>query len=150
MPRVESSILILAPRDAVIEVARENEAFPSFMADVESVIVRERSDDGLRVVSDWVGIVPRFGNRIRWQEEDVWNLAEGTCAFRQIEGDYDQFEGVWTITADGENVTRFDSLVDYRLEIPLVGPLIQTIIHKTVQANVDSMLKAIKERSEGN
>lgn len=149
MPRVESSILILAPRDTVIAVARDNETFPTFMADVESITMREKSENGLRVVSDWVGIVPKFGNRIRWTEEDVWDLEAGTCTFRQLTGDYDQFEGVWTFTADGENVTHFDSALEYRIEIPLVGPLIQKIIHKTVQANLDATLRAIKDRCEG-
>lgn len=148
MPRVENSILIKAPREAVIGIARDNEQFPEFMADVASINVREKSDDGLRVVSDWVGIVPKFGNKIRWTEEDVWDLEAGTCTFRQLEGDYDQFEGVWRFTADGEHVTRFDSVLDYNIEIPLVGGLIKTIIHKTMQANLDATMKAIKDRCE--
>ncbi|GAB4452783.1 MAG: hypothetical protein OHK0029_04350 [Armatimonadaceae bacterium] len=148
MPRVESSIHILAPRDRVIAVARDNEAFPEFMDDVESIVVREKSDDGLRVISDWVGIVPRFGTRISWTEEDIWDLNAGTCTFRQITGDYDQFEGVWTFTADGADTTRFDSMLEYRIEIPLVGGLIQNIIHKTMQSNLDATLKAIKRQCE--
>jgi uncharacterized membrane protein len=148
MPRVESSIVINAPRDRVIAVAQDNEAFPEFMADVQSIVVRERSPDGRRVVSEWVGIVPKFGNRITWVEEDVWDVEAGTCTFRQLSGDYDQFEGVWQFTAEGEDATRFDSRLDYRLEIPLVGALIKTIIQKTMQNNLDATLKAIKERCE--
>jgi uncharacterized membrane protein len=147
MPKVEGSIRIAAPRDRVLGIARDNEQFPEFMADVASVSVVEKSDDGLRVVSDWVGIVPKFGNKIRWREEDVWDLDAGTCTFRQIEGDYDQFEGVWTFTADGAG-TRFDSVLEYKLEIPLVGPLIKAIVHKTMQANLDATLAAIRDRAQ--
>jgi len=150
VPRVESSIVIHAPRDRVFAVAQDNEAFPEFMADVQSIVVKERSDDGLRVVSEWVGIVPKFGNRIAWVEEDVWDETAGTCTFRQLSGDYDQFEGVWTFTAEGENATRFDSHLDYRLEIPLVGGLIKAIIQKTMQNNLDATLKAIKDRCESS
>jgi uncharacterized membrane protein len=149
MPRVESSILISAPREQVIAVARNNESFPEFMSDVQSVVVKEKADDGLRIVSDWVGIVPKFGNKIRWTEEDNWNLAEGTCSFRQLSGDYDQFEGVWTFTEETADRTRFDSVLDYRLEIPLVGSIIKAIVHKTMQNNLDATLKAIKTRCEG-
>ena len=148
MPRVESSTLINASRDRVIAVARNNEAFPEYMSDLHSLIVKERSDDGLRMVTDWVGIVPKFGVKVRWTEEDLWDLAEGTCTFRQLSGDYDQFEGVWTFTAVDEKTTRFDSVLDYRLEIPLVGAIIKAILQKTVQNNLDSTLRAIKERSE--
>ena len=34
MPRVESSSIINAPRDRVIAVAQDNEAFPEFMAEL--------------------------------------------------------------------------------------------------------------------
>lgn len=147
MPKVEGSIHIDAPRERVLEIARDNERFPEFMSDVSSVTVVEKSEDDLRVVSDWVAIVPKFGNKVRWREEDIWDLAAGTCTFRQIEGDYDQFEGVWTFTADGAG-TRFDSTMEYRLEIPLVGPLIKAIVHRTMQANLDSTLAAIRDRAE--
>ncbi len=148
MPRVESSIEISAPRDKVIAVARDNEAFPTFMADVQSLVVKEKSADGLRMVTDWVGIVPKFGTKIHWIEEDLWDLEAGTCTFKQLEGDYDQFEGVWTFTQSGDNQTRFDSVLDYRLEIPLVGGLIKAIVQKTMQNNLDATLKSIKARCE--
>jgi ribosome-associated toxin RatA of RatAB toxin-antitoxin module len=146
MPRVESSAIIPASRDKVLAVAQNNEAFPEFMEDVSSVTVLERSDDGLRVVSDWVGIVPKFGAKVKWTEEDIWDLDAGTCTFRQLKGDYDQFEGVWTFTSVDANTTRFDCQIDYQLEIPLVGPLIKAIILKTMQNNVNATAKALAER----
>ncbi len=150
MPRVESSIVINAPRDRVIAVARDNSSFPEFMADVKSLVVTETSPDGLRVVSDWVGIVQKFGITVRWTEEDVWDLEKGTCTFRQLKGDYDEFAGVWTFTAELPDTTRFDSYLDYGLEIPLVGALVKTLVHKIIQSNLDSTLAAIKARSESN
>ena len=147
MPRVESSIVINAPREAVLAVAREAEKFPEYMTDVKSLTVTERSDDGLRTVTDWVGIVPKFGTKIHWIEEDLWNLDEGTCRFHQLSGDYEEFAGVWTFTGEG-NTTRFESVLDYNLEIPLVGALIKNIIQKTMQNNLDATLQAIKTRCE--
>lgn len=148
MPRVESSVVVNAPRERVIAVARDIENYPSYMADVASITVREKSDDGGRVVSDWVGIVPKFGNKISWQEEDLWDVEAGTSHFRQITGDYDEFSGVWRFTSESPSTTRFDSVLDYRLEIPLVGGLIKAIIQKTMQNNLDATLRAIKERAE--
>lgn len=148
MPRVESSIVINAPRETVLSVARDNEKFPEYMADVKSLAVIEKSDDGLRMVTDWVGIVPKFGAKVHWVEEDIWDLAEGTCTFKQVSGDYDQFEGVWRFTAEDASTTRFDSVLDYSLEIPLVGGIIKAIIHKTMQNNLNATLMAIKTRSE--
>jgi len=149
MPRIESSVLINAPRDRVIAVARDNARFPEFMSDLRSLTVLETSADGDRVVSEWVGIVPKFGTKIKWTEEDVWDLAAGTCTFRQLEGEYKQFEGMWTFSAEGDGATRFASVLDYEIEIPLVGPLIKAIVKKAVQDNLDSTLNAIKKRCEG-
>jgi uncharacterized membrane protein len=149
MPQVESSIVIQAPRQAVMAVARDNEKFPEFMSDLQSLTVLEKNEDGSRIVSEWVAVVPKFGNKLRWVEEDVWDEAAGTCTFRQLRGDYKRLEGVWRFTPEGENATRFSSLVDYEIEIPLVGPLIKAIIRKAVQDNVDATLRAIGDRCEG-
>ena len=140
MPRVESSIIINAPRDRVIAVARDNAAFPEFMADVKSLVVTETSPDGLRVVSDWVGIVQKFGVTVRWTEEDIWDLEKGTCTFRQLKGDYDEFAGVWSFMEDTPTTTRFESFLNYGLEIPLVGSLVKTLVHKLIQSNLDARL----------
>jgi len=148
MPRVESSIIINAPRETVITIARDNARFPEFMSEVKSLTIKETSPDGLRVVSDWVGLVPKFGVTVRWTEEDVWDLDAGTCTFRQLTGDYDEFAGVWRFTAENERTTRFDSYLDYRLEIPLVGGMIKALVQKLIQSNLDATLAAIKARSE--
>lgn len=149
MPRIESHILIKTNRDAVITVARDNEAFPEFMDDVESVTVLTRSEDGKTVTSEWVGIVPKLKKRITWAEEDIWDLERGVLNFKQVSGDFDEFHGTWTFTEIEPGLTKFDSVLVYRLEIPLVGALINAIIHKTMQNNVEATQQAIKKRCEG-
>ncbi len=148
MPHIESSVVINAPRERVIAVARDNARFPEFMSDLRSLTVLETSEDGNQVVSEWVGVVPKFGTSIKWTEEDVWDLAAGTCTFRQLKGDYKQFEGVWTFSGESAETTRFASVLDYEIEIPLVGPLIKAMVKKAVQDNLDSTLNAIKKRCE--
>jgi uncharacterized membrane protein len=148
MPRVESSVTIAAPRERVIAVARDIEGYPAFMDDVESITVVEKSDDGRTVTADWVGVVKKFNIKVRWTERDEWDVENGVSRFSQVKGDYDQFEGEWRFTDTGDGHTRFDSVLDYRLEIPLVGPLVKQLVHKIIQANLDSTLAAIKQRSE--
>lgn len=148
MPRVESTVTIRAPRERVIAVARDIESYPSFMEDVESINVVEKSDDGRTVVADWVGVVKKFGIKVRWTEQDDWVPEDGYSKFRQVKGDYDQFEGEWRFTDLGDGTTRFDSVLDYRLEIPLVGAIVKQLVHKIIQANLDSTLAAIRQRSE--
>ena len=148
MPRIEGHILIRASRDAVIAVARNNEAFPEFMADVQSLEVLSTSEDKKTVNSAWVGLIPKFNKKVTWEQEDLWDLDRGVCSFRQIMGDFDEFHGTWKFTEEKDGLTRFDSVLDYRLEIPLVGMLIKNIIHKTMENNIEATLQAIKKRCE--
>lgn len=145
MPTVETSIHILAPIDKVYGIAKDNESFPEFMKDVKSLSIVEKTED--RIVSDWVGIVPTFGLKVRWRQEDVWNDADRTCVFRQLEGDYDALDGEWRFVEENGG-TRFDSVVNYEYNVPTLGPLVKKVIHNIVIKNMENVLQAIKDRSE--
>ncbi len=148
MPVLESEVQVSAPRDIVYDIAKDVESFSSFMPDVESVQVLESSDGGDRTVTKWVGLVPEFKQKIRWTEEDLWSRAEGTCAFRQIEGDYQVYEGEWRFVELEAGHTLFKSTLRYELEIPLIGALLKTLIAKKMRDNTDKILTAIKTRAE--
>lgn len=145
MPTVETSVLIDAPIETVFAIAKDNESFPEFMSDVKSLEVVERGEN--RTVSDWVGVIPTFGLKLRWRQEDVWDDEARTCSFRQIEGDYDKLEGSWKFSEEAGG-TRFDSALEYEYVVPGLGPLVKKVIHNIVVKNMDGVLGAIKDRSE--
>src|SRR2546429_455128 len=60
MPRIEQSVVIAAPIAHVYRVARDVEAFPHFMEDLQSLTVKERDPDGLRTITEWVGLIREF------------------------------------------------------------------------------------------
>ena len=146
MPTVETSVWIDAPVSHVYAVAKDNESFPEFMADVQSLKIVEREGD--RTVSDWVGVVPTFGLKIRWRQEDVWDAHKFSCSFRQVEGDYDTLSGSWRFTEE-RGGTRFDSALEYEYVVPGLGPLVKKVVHGIVVKNMDGVLAAIKARAEG-
>lgn len=145
MPTVESTIWIEAPLDRVYAIAKDNESFPEFMKDVKSLTVVE--EDGPRVVSDYVGVVPQFMLKVRWRQEDVWDDANHVCAFRQLQGNYDKLEGTWKFKEENGG-TRFDSFLEYEYNVPTLGPLVSKVIYSIVVKNVENILAAIKMRSE--
>jgi ribosome-associated toxin RatA of RatAB toxin-antitoxin module len=147
MPRVESSITINGDFDKVYETAKDIESFAQFMPDLKSVKIIERSEDGCRTVSEWVGIVKEFKTTVNWTEEDVWDDEAKTCDFKLVKGDYKSYSGKWTFTQDNGSV-RFDSVLDFEYEVPLVGALIKNLIAKKMKENLDNMLLAIKNRVE--
>ena len=148
MPHIENHAEINAPLETVFALARDQESFPQFMPDVESVTVAERSEDGSRTVTDWVAVASDFKLKVRWTEEDLWDEAAHTCRFTQLKGDYTAYGGLWTFTPDGMNGTRFQSEIDYELEIPLIGPLLKAVVARLMRDNTQKILDAIKARAE--
>ncbi|MDQ7822143.1 MAG: SRPBCC family protein [Candidatus Eremiobacteraeota bacterium] len=144
MPYVEASIVIKADADAVYRFAKEQEKFPQYMRDVESVKVLERRESSQ--MSEWVTSVE--GTPIIWIEEDVFDDKNRKITYRLTEGDLDKFEGFWTFTPSSEG-TRVVLAVDFDFGIPhleeLIGPTLQT----KVRENSDMMLTGIKQFFEG-
>jgi ribosome-associated toxin RatA of RatAB toxin-antitoxin module len=148
VPRVESSIIINAPVEQVFACAKDIGAFPEFMPDMKSVKILEKSPDGNRTVSEFVGIVKEFKTTLKWTEEDLWDEAARTCKFTLVKGDFKTYSGLWTFEeADGG--TKYTSVIEYEYDIPMIGPLIKALVARKMQQNVDSMLSAIKNKLEG-
>lgn len=144
MAQVEASVVIRAPLDRVYALAKDVETFPEFMPDLKSVTVLERS--GADTVTAWVGVVE--GRTIRWIEDDHWDDGVHTCQFRQREGDFQTYEGVWRFEPSAEG-TRTSIEVEFAFSIPLIGPLLSTLLRVKMRENALSMLGALKERLEG-
>lgn len=145
MPKVESSIIIKGDIDKVFECARDIEKFPEYMPDVKDVTVLER--DGDRVVSEWTAYIPDFKMTVKWVEEDIWNKENHTCEFKLVKGDYAAYSGKWTFS-EVDGGTKFDSVVEYEYDVPLIGSLIKGLVQRKVQENVDQILVGVKKRVE--
>lgn len=146
MPKVNAQITIDAPVATVYDIARDIEAFPEFMEDVESVEILEQTPE--RQVSRWGSVIKEFNRTINWTEEDYWDEEARTCRWEQTEGDFSKYEGTWEFLAEGEDATVAKLEIDYEYNVPLIGALIQSLVKKKMQGNVDSMLAAIKDRAE--
>src|SRR5439155_8138023 len=107
MPRLENAITIKADVETVYRTARDVERFPEFMPDLKSLRVLERSEDGLRTVVEWVGLIPEFKTTVKWVEEDVWDPADHSCRFTLVRGDFKSYGGSWHFTPE-DGSTRFD------------------------------------------
>ena len=148
MPRIEQSVTIQAPIQHVYRIAKQVEAFPDFMADLQSLTVLERSENGDRTVTEWVGLIREFKMTVRWVQEDLWDDARFRDEFTFLRGDMDSMEGWWQFTPVSDGATRFDSLVDYEYNVPLIGPMVKALIRKKMTDNLQATMDAIKSRSE--
>lgn len=144
MAYVERSILIEGPIEKVYELAKDMEAYPDFMPDVESVKVIEREPH--RTVTEWETSVD--GTPILWTEEDRFDDENFVIDYHLIEGDLDKFEGQWRFVRSG-SATQVILTVDYDFGIPELTNLIGPTLEQKVGENSEMMLAGMKRRIEG-
>jgi ribosome-associated toxin RatA of RatAB toxin-antitoxin module len=143
MPYVESRIVIDAPARVVYELAKDQERFPEFMPDVETVSIVERRADG--AISRWKTLVEEAP--IEWTEEDRFDDEALRIEYRLIEGDLDKFEGAWTFE-HRDGATHVVLGVDYDFGVPTLAELIGPTLQKKVRENSEMMLAALKRQAE--
>jgi ribosome-associated toxin RatA of RatAB toxin-antitoxin module len=140
---VESEILIDAPARDVYELAKEQERFPDFMPDVETVTVLERHPD--YIVTRWKTLVEEAP--IEWTEEDRFDDLTPRIDYKLIEGDLDTFEGAWTFE-EQTGSTRVRLTVEYDFGVPTLAELIGPTLAKKVRENCAMMLASLKCEAE--
>jgi len=143
MPYVETSIAIAAPARVVYELAKDQERFPQFMPDVETVVVLERHSD--HIVTRWKTLVEEAP--IEWTEEDRFNDEALRIDYKLLEGDLDKFEGAWTFD-EREGTTHVVLGVDYDFGVPTLAELIGPTLQRKVRENSEMMLAALKVEAE--
>lgn len=143
MPYVETSIAIAAPARVVYELAKDQERFPQFMPDVETVTLLEQHAD--RALSRWKTLVEEAP--IEWIEEDRFDDAAMRIDYKLLEGDLDKFEGAWTFD-ERDGATHVVLGVDYDFGVPTLAELIGPTLEKKVRENSEMMLAALKVEAE--
>ncbi|MDE2483588.1 MAG: aromatase/cyclase [bacterium] len=143
MPYVETRIAVAAPAARVYELAKEQERFPEFMPDVETVVVLERHPD--RVITRWKTLVEEAP--IEWTEEDRFDDGALRIDYKLLDGDLDTFEGAW-IFEERDGQTHVTLGVEYDFGVPTLAELIGPTLHKKVQENSEMMLAALKAEAE--
>lgn len=143
MAFVESQITIGAPAREVYELAKEQDRFPEFMPDVETVTVLERHAG--YIITRWKTLVEDAP--IEWTEEDRFDDDVPRIDYKLIEGDLDTFEGAWTFE-EHAGVTFVRLTVEYDFGVPTLAELIGPTLAKKVRENSEMMLAALKSEAE--
>ena len=144
MPYVEVAIDVAAPARDVYQLAKDQERFPEFMPDVESVTIVERRPDA--IVTRWKTLVEEAP--IEWTEEDRFDDARTRIDYKLIEGDLDTFEGTWTFDDAGGGITHVVLGVEYDFGVPTLAELIGPTLHRKVKENSEMMLAGLKREAE--
>lgn len=141
MPEVRAERYIPAPPEKVYALAKDLEGLKPYLKEVESLKVL--AQEGNRTRSEWVAVA--MGKKVRWLEEEEWDDLNLRNRFFSPEGDFDRYEGTWVFQPEGEG-TRVVLSLTYELTIPIFGGLLQKLVQKLMQENVENLLKGLEER----
>lgn len=141
MPEVRAERYIPAPPEKVYALAKDLEGLKPYLKEVESLKVL--AQEGNRTRSEWVAVA--MGKKVRWLEEEEWDDGNLKNRFFSPEGDFDRYEGTWVFLLEGEG-TRVVLTLTYELTIPIFGGLLQKLVQKLMQENVENLLKGLEER----
>lgn len=123
----------------VYRLLKDMERYPSFMQDLVSVTVRERTAD--TTVTAWKSNVN--GMSIEWVELDVFDDAAMRIQYTQIEGDLQIFSGAWQVEARAEEIL-VTLTAEFELGIPMVAGLVHPLLKMKIRQNCLEMLAAIE------
>ncbi len=135
------------PVEQAFATARQIERFPEWLDYVKAIKVRERSEEGRVIVSEWEAAVPMLGLKARWVERDEWDETAKVCRFALLDGDLDKYEGEWTFEPHPDG-TLMRLRVDYEYKVPIGGALVQQLVKKIVEQMTQKLLSGIAHAAE--
>jgi len=141
---VKDEVEIDAPSKIVYDVASKTEDFPSFIPDVKTVKILDKKDN--KQLTYWEANID--GIIFKWEEEDIFYPDKLCLEYKLVKGDVDKFEGYWKVTPISDNKSKLLLYLDFDVDIPMLASLVMPTIRFKVKKNIQSMLRAIKERAE--
>ena len=126
------------PADEVFDRISDFERYPELTDAVRQVKVT--ANVGHALMSEWE-VTFRDGI-LRWSEEDDIDRASRTIRFRQLDGDFDQFTGEWSVEADGTaTVVHFRGRFD--LGMPTLAFMLDPIAENALRENIARILTGL-------
>lgn len=140
MPTV--NLELLAPEVDAAECYRRLSDFaryPELTDAVRSVEVDPPGPDGA-VRSQWT-VLFRNG-LLRWTESDTLDPVARTITFRQLTGDFQNFDGQWSVhERDTGCAIAFDA--EFDLGIPSLAAILDPVAEETLRANILTIARGL-------
>jgi ribosome-associated toxin RatA of RatAB toxin-antitoxin module len=118
--------------DTVIDFTR----YPELVETVREVVADPIADDG-SVLSHWA---VNFRNGVlRWSEVDTFDRTNLVSHFTQTAGDFDVFDGEWTIRQDGSDAfVAFAA--DFDFGVPTLASIIDPVAVRVLTESMQEIL----------
>lgn len=132
---------VLAPEadaDTVFARLSDFERYSQYTDAVREITVRPLGNGD--VESAWS---VNFRNGILcWSERDHIDPAQRTISFEQLDGDFDELAGQWTVAPAGEDV-RVAFTAEFDLGMPSIADMINPIAKRILRENLEAILRGL-------
>lgn len=129
-------------------LVRDFGRYPELVGIVRKVEVHPADENGV-VGSDWE--VDFRDGVLSWSEDDVFDDASMTITFRQTSGDFESFDGQWTVLTAGPYgagcLVRFQAKFDFGL--PSLAGLIDPVAERVLRETIATILATLLDGEAG-
>lgn len=143
MPNVNISTIVAKSPVEIYRILKEIDKFPQFMKDAKEVKVLHRISDD-KIVTRWKTDID--GTPVDWLEVDTYNDKEKSLVFKMLEGDFEKYEGRWTLTTL-ERGTKITLCTYLKWGIPNFERYIGHILENKAYRSLKSMLWLVRKRA---
>jgi ribosome-associated toxin RatA of RatAB toxin-antitoxin module len=140
MPQASRSVVVNVPVEQFRRVIDDFESYPSFLPEVKSIAVGNRSADWADVTYE-IDVIRRIQYTLR-----IVSTPDG-ARWSLLKGDFfKKNEGSWVLRPEGEGATH----ATYSLEVAVGGflPIPKAITDKLTEHQLPTLLENFKRRAE--
>ena len=106
--------------------------YAGFIPEIDKIVVRSEN------CSEW--FITLDNAPFTWVETDLFDCISYILKFNCIGGDFEIFEGCWSVIRDTLNQIKLKLEFDYFLGIPVLEDLMSNVIKEKMQRFADSMI----------
>eukprot|EP00250_Pteridium_aquilinum_P019919 c24624_g1_i1 orf=315-2870(-) len=121
------------------------EALPEFVPNLANSVVLSRDGKRVRLLQEGCKCLLYMVLHAR-VILDLWEQPEQEISFKQVEGDFDSFEGNWTLNQFGSQHTVLKYTVDTKIWKDCI--LAESLVEEVIYEDIPSNLCAIRDRVE--
>ncbi|KAL2631523.1 hypothetical protein R1flu_016209 [Riccia fluitans] len=143
--RVVAAITVHSPIRDVWNVLTDYECLSEFIPNLASSKIVSRESNRVRLVQEGCKCVLYMVLHAR-VTLDLWEKPEQEIIFQQVEGDFDSFQGKWTLEALGPQHTLLKYIVDTKMHKHCL--LAEAIVEEVIYEDLPANLCAIRDRVE--
>ncbi|MCO5604462.1 hypothetical protein L7F22_058628 [Adiantum nelumboides] len=143
--QVVASITVKASSKDVWNVLTAYEALPEFVPNLVNSVVLSRDGNKVRLIQEGCKCLLYMVLHAR-VVLDLWEQPEQEITFKQVQGDFDSFQGTWTLNQLGGQHTVLKYAVDTKIWKDCI--LAESLVEEAIYEDLPSNLCAIRDKVE--